>query len=229
MISEYELAQKRIQIRERKRNRFIIWLGVFVGLLLLIAISASEALFCMWPLVLLPGLICVAAGIDWFFSRNNQQPPAEMVEQEMAFLFGSDWHENTGMQEYAFAQERVRARQRGPWNFALHSLFFLPVSLWLLGVGARWLDGIVILPLIWALFYIRHGMYVFPTSAALARRERRAGEAIRRELELLTPEKHKNEEKPKRAYALGDDGEIVELTDEDVADEPDRSEKGRLT
>jgi hypothetical protein len=54
----------------------------------------------------------------------------------------------------------------------------------------------------------------------LIRREREAWESLQLHLNQLRPEKQKRKEKPKREirYRLGDDGELVEEEESDVAD-----------
>ena len=69
----------------------------------------------------------------------------------------------------------------------------------------------------------------FPSQSRLAKIERKAGEELRRELQAIRPEKTKFQDKPKRqtVYEIGDDGELVEL-DENDAFEGGKPKRDRL-
>jgi hypothetical protein len=224
--NEYELAQKRIQAWRRKRNDTIA-LVVFIALVSAVCLLAGNSAFvCGLPFILLAGLFALSNVIELYYHAHA--PSEADMAQEMVWLFGDDWREMTGAQEYALAQDRIRERRIGRWVLPVH------IALYTLAAGVILLPIRPMPPLVYGLFGLWliglffHARHTFPSLENLARRERKAGEAIRRELELLTPEKRKHEEKPKRAYALGDDGEIVELMNEDVIDELDRREKGKL-
>jgi hypothetical protein len=229
MVSnEYELAQKRIQARTHKRNNTIV-LVMFIVLAIIVCLLAGTSFFLDWlPLILSASLFAASNAVDLYYHSPAHQLSSEVVSQEMAWLFGDNWHELSGSEEYALAQDRVCERQIGRWRLFAHLLIYgLALGFVFLRVHPTGPISYILFGL-WFLVLFYHFRYAFPSPDDLARRERKAGEAIRRELELLTPEKRKHEEKPKRAYALGDDGEIVELEEVEVVDELDRSERGGL-
>ncbi len=57
-----------------------------------------------------------------------------------------------------------------------------------------------------------HYHHAFPSRARLEQRERRLGEALRLEQQRMYPEAASEKAKRKR-YAIGDDGELVEIRD----------------
>jgi hypothetical protein len=126
--------------------------------------------------------------------------------------------------EYMLAQERIRRRRIKRSYFYLHLIVYLLVNAALLylliGSFARItsapLGCMVLLPFVWLAFLGGHGLLAFPSRRRLARREQQIGQAIQAELQQLEPEMAKHKEKPKRdvQYTVGEDGELVEISDD---------------
>src|SRR5262249_35789585 len=124
--SDYELAQRRIEQRERRRERFkmSLTLLIFAGLITLLARSMSVGL-CAYPVMC--GLVVLLAfdGLEVYYLSPEHTPDQATIEQQMIWLFGYTWREYTGTEEYALAQGRIRLRRVRRWYFFIHSLLFL--------------------------------------------------------------------------------------------------------
>lgn|GEM_PF-1739672 len=221
-ITEFELAQKRL--KDRQRDWFVLFLSSAIfGMTLVGGSIYGDGGSCWLPFQLLTAIMAASKALQLYYSSPNRAPRVERIEQEMVWLFGDDWRDVTGAHEYSFAQERIQKRHIDRWFLLPHIIVFLLGSLTLMSIGAAvlnygqaagWLPfGIVI---VWfSLALLPHCLRAFPTKGMLSRRERRTGEALRRELHRMQPEKLKNEGKPQREteYVFGDDGEIIELSD----------------
>jgi hypothetical protein len=230
--SDFEIAQRRIAERQSKRNIFHIWVAALILLILFGLVSGGEVCGALFPIGGIIGLIAFAKGIELYYESPRRQTSREQIEEEMSWLFGENWQEVVGTQSYAFAQSRIRQRRKERWLWVVHTLLFVPASLaiasiGLMGVryGEPGVAAILVLNMIWLLFFLRHAVKAFPTRGMLASRERKVGEALLLELQSMRPEKLKRKEKPDDAsrYAIGDDGELIERTeDSDQLDDKPR-------
>jgi hypothetical protein len=169
----------------------------------------------------------IGLGIQGYCAAPRRVPSKKLVEQEQNWLFGIDAQAGFESEKYSLVRNRLILQRMERWKFVMH-LGVLLLILDFLSKAPPFLSDYTGFFLIAELVLVAvHALYAFPSPDDLARRERKAGEAIRRELELLTPEKRKNEEKPKRGYALGDDGEIVEIEDDEqvIASHPDAHQR----
>lgn len=231
--TDFEIAQRRIAERQRKRNIFYIWLATLILLILFGLASGGEVCGALFPIGGIIGLIAFAKGIELYYESPGRQTSREQIEEEMLWLFGENWQEAVGTQSYAFAQSRIRQRRKERWLFVVHTLLFVPGSLAIVSIGLTGVKygepsvaAILILNAIWLLFFLRHAVNAFPTRGMLARRERKVGEALLLELQSMRPEKLKRKEKPGDAsgYTISDDGELIELVEDSdpLDDKPKR-------
>ena len=224
-ISTYELAQQRIEQRQRKKNHMLLWLSVAAICILLSFVAGN----CVVPPLVIAVIFAVYSGIEWYFTSSHWTPAQAQVEQEMAWLFGEDWQDSAGVYEFSLALERILKRRKARVRFAFHVGIFLLANLFffiliIFNVHTfHSLPPIMVLavPVVWFAVLAYRYTFAFPTQRWLAQREQHAGEAIRQELDRLQPSKLKNEDKLKHGvyYALGDDGELVEIEQESLEDE----------
>ena len=220
-LTEFDLAQKRLKERQRMRTFLILWLAFLLGALFLMVIFPSGS--GLWIILgLIAGVLAASNGLQLRISSPNRMPRPELVEQEMSWLFGEDWRDFTSAQEYAFAQDRIRQRRLGRFGLLLHLIVFVPSAAYLVLIGTFLRsygealgNAALIVPFAWLIgLLIPHAWRAFPTKGMLARREQKAGSELLLELRRMRPEKLKNDEKLKRGvqYTVGDDGELVEVS-----------------
>ncbi len=225
-LSAFEIAQQRLEARQTTRTFFFLWLGLFVALIGVSIFGGSVIQMCMLPIAGLAGLVAVWRGIVLYYSDPRRSPSPASIEQEMEWLYGEDWRETSGTDEFACAQDRIRKRLTERWRFLLHLISFVAVNTLILPY--LWPSGLSLypVPLIWLVIVGYHFTYAFPLKRALERRERAAGQSVLRELNALQYGEQKTKRKPKREthFVLADDGELVEVADtlEDTADKPKR-------
>jgi hypothetical protein len=228
--TDFELAQSRIATRRRYRQSFFLWLAIFI---VLIAGNVIFGSFLGGATILAQGIAFFMAfvnGVRWFYQSPFFVPQETLIKREMVWLFGEDWQDFTDAQEYIFAQDRIRKRRLGRWLFFFHIPLFLFANWLLLGISQMFTQygtgrpdeiavkiafyGVVGL---WTVFLIYHAIQAFPTAGMLAKRERKAAEELQHELQNMRPQKVKNEDKLKRhpLYGIGDDGELIELNEDD--------------
>lgn len=190
--SDYELAQKRIQIRLQRRNAFILWLFMFIVSLVLSFAASTYTFNCGIPLALITGFFAAARGYQWYFNTPQQDDPQRLIEQEMAWLFGDNWKATTGPYEQSLAENRIQNRRKNRWIFVVHVIIFVPSVLYLViiaqsGVqyGEPSVAALYLVPVIWGAVFIAHLLHTFPLPSLLERRERKAGAALRREVEAM--------------------------------------------
>jgi Flp pilus assembly protein TadB len=223
--SAYELAQQRVEGRQRKRNRTVLWaILAAICILLMLVVGGCALPFAFFTLV-----FAVLSGIEWYSVLKPWTPPPAQVNDEMEWLFGENWQDSAGVHEYSLAFERIRKRRTARVQFFAHLTFFLASNFVIWGlivynVRSFATPGpilVVAVPVVWLAVLLYHLITAFPSRRYLIRREIKAGEAIRRELEQMQPAKLKNEDKPKRDayYTISDDGELVEVDAEAVDDE----------
>jgi hypothetical protein len=224
-FSAYELAQQRIEQRQRRRNHTLAWLLVSAVCILLTFVAGN----CALPLVMIAFVLAALSGIEWYFTSRHRTPPPSQVNQEMEWLFGEGWQDTAGMHEFSLALERIQKRRVARVKFAFHLGFFLLANAVIVGLASYNLTHfqtpgpvmVFSVPVVWLAVLLYHAVSVFPSQRRLAYREQQAGETIRRELDQMQPAKQKNEDKLKRGayYTLGDDGELVEVDHETLEDE----------
>lgn len=212
---DYDIAQQRIEERRKKRNRFLVWICVTLLLLVSSLVSENPETRYLFPVAIAAAYLTGLRGIEVYFTAPNRAPNKETLEQQMEWLFGSEWRETAGVKEYSFAQDRIRKRRVQKWSFLLHLLVFVPALIvWILYEsfsGYSFAGESLFVIVVWSIFIILRAISVLVSNYDLPVRERRVGHELKQELENLQPEKAKNEQKPKRQYAIGDDGELVEL------------------
>lgn len=209
-LSPYELAQQRIEQRQRRQTYTQAWLVLAITCFLLTSVAGK----CALPLLIISVCFAVYNGIEWYTSRHWTPPPA-LVKREMAWLFGEGWQNGTGVYEFSLALERIHKRRRMQRQFTLHLGFFLLANIFILGLFVYTPGPVVVLivPAVWLAMLAHHFVSALPTQRRLMQREQRAGEAIQREIEKMQSTKLKNEDKLKNDayYTVGDDGELVEV------------------
>ncbi|MEP7290651.1 MAG: hypothetical protein ABI835_02660 [Chloroflexota bacterium] len=220
--TEFELAQTHLKDYQRTRTLLMLWSALFAGTLITHLIFGGT-LGCWLPFHAITGVMALTKALRLYYKSPEQLPQIERVEQEMGWLFSDDWRDLTGAHEYGFAQDRIQRRRIDRWEFLIHVILFLLASALLIFGGMTFLNYgesvgryLVLIPVVWfVLALLPHCLRAFPTRGMLIRRERRTGDALRRELRRMQPEKLKNEDKSKREvqYTLGDDGELVEASD----------------
>jgi predicted nucleic acid-binding Zn ribbon protein len=219
-LSAYELAQQRVEGRQRKRNRTVIW-AILAAICILLTLAVGG---CATPFAFFTVVFAVLSGIEWYYASKPWTPPVAQMNDEMEWLFGDNWQDAAGVHEFSLAYERIRKRRTARVQFFAHLAFFLIANfgIWgliLYNVRSFATPGpilVVVVPVVWLAVLLYHLTTAFPSRRYLIRREIKAGEAIRRELEAMQPAKLKNEDKLKRGvhYTISDDGELVEVDPE---------------
>lgn len=214
--NDHEIAERRLKRRATRIMQLKITLGLIA--LIVIFIMLVPTVSCLWVIVFLLGVISIPMGIEHYYDAPERLPSNAQTEEEMRWLFGEEWQANADAKQYAFAQERIRQRAVRRWTFAGHLLVFIPAEVLLLQGfhltnstdSAVWL----VIMVGWAFLVFLHWRYVFPSNKRLEKRETQYGNYLRGELERMQPEQ---KAKLKRGvyYMVGDDGELVEVEDED--------------
>ncbi len=217
--ADFELAQRRIEERDRRRNVFYVWRTLLIILIMANLFGGGAIHGFLVPITALVGLITAFRGIQVYYESPRRSPSAHLVEQELNWLYGDNWRGSTSAHEYALAESRIRERRMERWRFALHLLVYIPINTSLVALVWTFINynepsgiWIAIFPAAWTIFLIRHAIVAFPTSGMLRRRERAAGRAMDLTLQEVQHVKRKRGEKPKQ-LVLGDDGELVEIPD----------------
>jgi hypothetical protein len=215
----YGAALRRLDTRESHRELFYASL-MLLAVLILLSLGNNFTPYCAVPLTALVGLITVAQGIRLYFESPRALPSREGLDQEMYWLYGPDWKSTTSVEESEFALDRIRKRRIGRWMFLLYLPVFLPIIGLILLLAPLFTQYdpaasplLYGLPILYLIFLLWKVWQAFPTADRLARRERKAGEALDLELEVLHLDKQKRGEKAKRhsRLVLSDDGELVEV------------------
>jgi hypothetical protein len=240
-LSGYEIAQKRIEGRQRQRSLFGIWIGLLILSALLFLLGGTMVAGCTVPMLVIFGFLAVMEGIQLYFASPRRAPSPAMVTDEMGWLFGDDWRDMAGTQEFMLAQERIRRRRIRQGYFYLDMVVFLLVNaiFWYFAIdslankvstfsGA--MGCLVLFAFGWLTFLAGHGIMVFPSRRRLVRQERKIGQAILAELQSSVPEIEKRKEKPKDdiQYRVGEDGELVEIEDEFTFDDDEKPKRDTL-
>lgn len=222
-ISEYDIAQRRLE--RRRSSRFAAFVGVAIfAAFLLLAMSNSYTAGCTIPFMVISGIASLSSVINYYLYSPHYHQNEVVIEQEMSWLFGENWELTAGNSEYALAQDRLRNRRKTQIWFSGHLTLFLVMLLLVVPrLGVSYLEyakpGLLIFGGIWVALIAVHAFRAFPPPSVLAEREQNAGEALQKEITLLQKEKAKNEGKLKRdvLYTVGEDGELVELSAEEAA------------
>ncbi len=238
-LSGYEIAQKRVEDRRNKSNRFKLW----IVLLILAAVVSQQSLqadnnirlwFFSIPIAFLMGLFILMDGIELYFTSPRRQISPHVFEQEMIWLLGDDWKDIAGRQEYMLGQERIRRRQIRQGQFYLHLCLYLIYNAFALNALFNTLEsdsfGLLAQLAVLSGLLIFHGYKVFPSRRRLERRERDFGRAIQAEIAHNIPESTKRKEKPKRdvRYTIGEDGELEEISEYLIDEKPKQIDEGKL-
>lgn len=221
---DYKLAEKSLKKRQTKRYYFSMWSALLVTLVLLALAGDSQINRYLIPLIMGVGAFVAIRAYDLYREARPDTGYHQRLEEEMTWLFGEGWRESTDTAAYAVAENRMKARQRERWLFLPHLLTFIPFNtVMVLSLMTMIQNGasplLFFIPLGWLAIIIWHGLYAFPPAGWLAQRERKAGEALQQEMERLQTLPLKNGDKLKRdvLYTVGEDGELVELSEEEVA------------
>ena len=238
-LSEFELAQRRLAERKRKRNFVYIWLALLASLGLIAILDGGKIFACLVPLGAIVGLGMLATLIEIYCESPGYVSNQKQIKQEMMWLFGSEWQEVAEGQTLALAESRIRKRGKVRWLLVVHILIFIPMNVAITLIGQMGIQhhepsvaAIRIVSVIWLILLAHHTLNAFPPKSLLARRERKVGKALLLEMQHLQPQKLKQVEKPKRdiPYIFGDDGEIIELDEEnELFDEKPKQARNELT
>ncbi|MBZ0286672.1 MAG: hypothetical protein K8I30_03590, partial [Anaerolineae bacterium] len=127
-LSGYEIAQQRIEGRQKQRFRAGIGFAMFFLLIVLTLLAGPQASACLIPLMVCFGFFALIGGIQLYYASPRGAPSAAVVETEMGWLFGDDWRDVAGTDEFILAQERIRQRRTKRAYFFLHLIIFLLVN-----------------------------------------------------------------------------------------------------
>jgi len=235
-LSGYEIAQQRIESRQRRRYRAGVWVALFIIAGVFLMLAGAPAAGCIIPLMVCFGFFSIMDGIQIYFASPRQAPSKEMVMDEMGWLFGDDWRDVAGTQEFMLAQERIRRRRIRRAYFFVDLIAFFVVNAGLLFLIGRTFNTysasssagcLTIFVIGWLLFLGGHAVMVFPSRRRLTRDEHRIGQAILAEMQRSVPDLEKRKDKPKRdaQYRVGEDGELVEVDYEFTFDEEEKSKR----
>ena len=225
-LTDFELAQRRLKERGRKRTLMLVWLGIFSFLIVVNILFGGYVAGGLIPFMLFTLFMAGFYGLQTYYSEPQKIVDRMIIEKEMGWLFGEHWQDHTSSVEYTFAQDRIRKRRRDRWLFVFHLLVYLPVTAFALygtfDFAVKYeelsLQPLCLsVPILWTIFLLLpHGLQAFPTDGMLARRERKVARKLQAEIDSMHPDKLKNDEKSKRGvhYVVGDDGELEEVEDE---------------
>src|SRR5688500_4459318 len=118
-LSSFEIAQKRIEQRRQKRNRSKFGIAILILVALVTGFEIS-LLVCTVPIMACLGLSLLVDGIEIYVTSTRSELSSEHFEQEMTWLFGAYWQNNTSTQEYMLAQDRIQRRRIRRGQFYLH-------------------------------------------------------------------------------------------------------------
>jgi hypothetical protein len=235
-LSGYEIAQKRIEDRRNKSNRFKLWIVLFILAALVTQMFIDDYHFLVFsiPIAFLMGFFILMDGIELYFTSPRRQLSPHIFEQEMAWLFRDNWQDVAGTQEYMLGQERIRRRQIRQGQFYLHlciSLIYNYLSFASFfrqpefGPVHALVTSAVSLGLL-----VFHRYKVVPSRQRLERRERDFGRAIQTEIAHSIADSPKRKEKPKRdvRYTIGEDGDLEEISEYLIDEKPKQIDEDKL-
>jgi hypothetical protein len=235
-LSGYEIAQQRIEQRQRKRYRVGAWITLCILSGIFLLLGGIRTAGCAVPLLVSFAFFAFMDGIQLYFASVRRAPSPETVADEMNWLFGDDWRDIAGTQEFMLAQERIRKRRVRKAYFFLNVVaFFLGnTALFLLmasNAASGTMNCLLLFAIGWLVIMGGHGLMALPTRRRLARQESKFGQAVLAEMQRSTPDIGKRKEKPKNdvQYRIGEDGELEEVKYEftfDEDDKPKRSDSG---
>lgn len=190
--SDYEIAQRRIAERQRKKTQFRTSL-LFVAIPLLITLIDRTVGACTIPLAVIAGLLVIANGIEWYYSTPEHAPSDADIVQEMMWLFGDDWQDHANAQAYAMAHHRIHMRRLSKWKFIGHLLLFVPInSLIVIGATRNTRPTgtaiLLVIAFVWLVIFINHARSTFPKKEVLSHRETRFGASLQSEMAQLQPD-----------------------------------------
>jgi hypothetical protein len=228
-FSGSKIPQDRIEKYRKRTNRFKVWIALFILAAVGTPLLTTQMAGCTIPIMLGLGALAFMDGIELYLHTPQRELSPHVFEQEMIWLFGSDWHTTASTQEYMLAQERIQRRQdrRGQFyphlfvslifNSSFFSFLFTPPN-----YGSA--DSLLVFAVSLGLLIV-HGNMVFPTRRRLERQERDLGRAIQAEIDRSVPEISKYKEKPKRdvRYTIGEDGELEEILEYSEDEKPKRN------
>ena len=218
-IKRYELARRRLDDYQKNKTALVFWLAGLTVMIVVTMLAGRMAYTCLIPITAIVGLFTLVRGISVFYARPSRVLSESLIDKEMGWLFGDNWQDQAGEEEYDFASQRIRQRQAGRWYVLLHLLVFLPVSGFLFTVGSTfdkyrepgspWIYAIIG---IWAMVVLWDIRNRFPTSGMLRRREREAVQLLQQALGSGgSIAKLKLKHSDKSTAAFSEDGKLEEL------------------
>jgi hypothetical protein len=215
-LSGYEIAQQRIEARQKQRFRAGIAFAMFFLLLFLTLLAGPAAYGCLVPLILTFGLLALFGAAQLYYASPRGAPSIRVVEDQMNWLFGDGWRDVAGTNEFILAQERIRRRRTRRTQFYFHLTIFILAAIAMMPLLISGIPSgslLLLFPLIWLSIVIAHGLDACPSRGRLESEERQIGQAILTELDHSARDIEKRKEKPKNdvRYAIGEDGELVEI------------------
>jgi hypothetical protein len=220
----FESVRQRVEGRRRRR-----YAAIFTGLIFLLAAGFAFTMMtqysfgsfaaCGLPLVFVFGALFSVQLLDLHLDSPGSLRRIEHgARRRMALFYGDDWELTTTTAQLQRERQRGISRLMRRAQFALHLLGFLAFNGFILMVmyvnwggqipaeALRVLGNIAGL---WAIALGLHGLFALPE---LPHRDHAILRETKRELDRMRDEREL--EKPKRAYLLSDDGELIPFEDD---------------
>ncbi|MFQ3567076.1 MAG: hypothetical protein SNJ59_08745 [Aggregatilineales bacterium] len=179
---------------------------------------------CGLPLVFVVGAILSMQLLDlYLYSPGSLRRIERRARRRMDLLYGSDWELTTTSAQFRRERQRGISRLMRRAQFATHLFGFLAFYGFILMVMYVNWDGQIPsealrvlgnIAGLWAIALGLHGLFALPE---LPNRDRAVLRETKRKLDR--PQHEREPEKPKRAYLLSDDGELIPLENDGAADE----------
>jgi membrane protein required for beta-lactamase induction len=225
MESDAEI-RRRVEQRLNKRKEFLIHLMVFAAINL--GVWGVWWFFkgIPWPLLLsLPwGAGLAAHFIDTYDQVSSSQAAARerAVRDEMQQIFGNDWNEDASEDDYRRTRQRVEKRFNKNKEFQMHLSVYIPINIlvWLvwLVIGPAGLPWAALVSIGWGIGLVAHAVDAY-LGADTAREKTIQREMARERDRMYGVEKAKRK---RERLALSDDGELVEIVEDEWEDKRKR-------
>jgi hypothetical protein len=95
---------------------FLLCAGLIVAALLI----GSSSHGCLFPLAFIFLLVAIAQGAR--LRTSSRELPAEIVEQQLEWMYGKNWYKRANEEEILLAEKRIRDRRILRWQFAILAL-----------------------------------------------------------------------------------------------------------
>ncbi len=80
--TDFELAQRRIEERDRRRNIFYVWRTILIILIMAMICGGGDSHRLLLPIIALVGLITAFTGIQVYYGSPRRAPSTQLVEQD---------------------------------------------------------------------------------------------------------------------------------------------------